>query len=52
LEHISDGVFLLELIQQIKHVSLVGDVIDAPKTFSHRLSNIKVIFKSIDLFWT
>lgn len=51
LEHLADGVFMLRLCELIKDFVMVGEVVEAPRTLSQRLSNLKVLFRSIERFW-
>jgi hypothetical protein len=46
-----DGVILSELFQLIKGFKLVGEFDENPKTFSHKFSNLKVLFQSIERYW-
>lgn len=43
---------MLELALVIKDFICVGEVVDVPRTFSHRLTHLKVLFKSIERFWS
>lgn len=42
---------LLDLVRLIKDFSIVGGYEDNPRTFAHRFTNLKVLFKSIEYFW-
>jgi hypothetical protein len=47
----SDGLLIIDILKLISDFTFISTIEEKPCTFSHRFTNLKIIYGSIDKFW-